>query len=68
MNGITFFIVMLPDEKRINKIGHSSNADRLTSIAQCDLYLGMRLHSIILALMHHIPVIGVNYDPKIQLL
>lgn len=47
---------------------NSSNADRITSISQCDLFLGMRLHSIILALMHHIPVIGVNYDPKIQLL
>jgi polysaccharide pyruvyl transferase CsaB len=47
---------------------NSSIADCLSSIAQCSLFLGMRLHSIILALMNQLPVIGINYDPKVQAL
>ncbi|HCS40473.1 MAG TPA: hypothetical protein DIW44_12930 [Anaerolineaceae bacterium] len=47
---------------------NASNSDRLATVSQCDLFLGMRLHSIILALMNHIPIIGINYDPKVEML
>ncbi len=36
------------------------------AFAQCSLFLGMRLHSIIMALKNHIPVAGINYDPKVH--
>lgn len=47
---------------------NAGTSARLAAISQCDLFLGMRLHSIILALMNHIPVIGIRYDPKVQAL
>lgn len=47
---------------------NSSIVDQLAVISRCNLILGMRLHSVILALMNQIPVVGINYDPKVKLL
>ncbi|MBW4437907.1 MAG: polysaccharide pyruvyl transferase CsaB [Pleurocapsa minor GSE-CHR-MK-17-07R] len=38
----------------------------LGSVAQCDLIVGMRLHSLILAAAAHIPAISLIYDPKVR--
>jgi polysaccharide pyruvyl transferase CsaB len=35
-------------------------------IEQMDLIIGMRLHSLILAATHNVPIIGIIYDPKIE--
>ena len=45
-----------------------SNPENNTVLAQCDLVLGMRLHSLILAAIVGTPVIGLIYDPKVKIL
>lgn len=35
-------------------------------IAECDLILGMRLHSVIFALGATVPCVGLSYDPKVS--
>jgi polysaccharide pyruvyl transferase CsaB len=40
--------------------------DIYQSIQQCDLIVGMRLHSVIFALLNHIPAVVLSYDPKIE--
>ena len=35
-------------------------------IAECDLFLGMRMHSIIFAINSGTPTVGLVYDPKVQ--
>ena len=41
-------------------VAHLSKA-----IAGCDVVIGMRYHAIVSALLHHVPVFAVNYDPKV---
>ncbi|GIP28727.1 polysaccharide pyruvyl transferase CsaB [Paenibacillus sp. J23TS9] len=38
----------------------------LAEVGQCDLVIGMRLHSLIYAANQLVPLIGVSYDPKID--
>jgi polysaccharide pyruvyl transferase CsaB len=42
-----------------------SPADVLEKVGQCQAIVGMRFHSLILGLLHHIPVYGLVYDPKV---
>lgn len=34
-------------------------------VGQCDVVLGMRFHSLILALLQDVPIFGLVYDPKV---
>ncbi len=43
-------------------------ADVLDKVGQCHAIVGMRFHSLILGLLHHIPVYGLVYDPKVAAL
>ncbi|MEF3305145.1 polysaccharide pyruvyl transferase CsaB [Paenibacillus sp. GYB003] len=38
----------------------------LAEVNDCDLLIGMRLHSLIYAATRHVPLIGISYDPKID--
>ncbi|MDF9840116.1 MULTISPECIES: polysaccharide pyruvyl transferase CsaB [unclassified Paenibacillus] len=38
----------------------------LSEVAECDVLIGMRLHSLIYAAGRRVPLIGVSYDPKID--
>lgn len=38
----------------------------LLEVSQCDLVIGMRLHSLIYAASRSIPLLGISYDPKID--
>ncbi|GIP35579.1 polysaccharide pyruvyl transferase CsaB [Paenibacillus sp. J2TS4] len=40
--------------------------DMLAQVGQCDLLIGMRLHSLIYAASQYVPLIGISYDPKID--
>ncbi len=40
--------------------------DMLWEISQCQLVIGMRLHSLIYAANARVPMIGISYDPKIN--
>ncbi len=35
-------------------------------VAECDVLVGMRLHSLIYAASQYVPVVGIAYDPKIN--
>jgi len=36
------------------------------AIGRCDLMLGMRYHSVLFALRHGVPTVGLVYDPKVR--
>lgn len=38
----------------------------LQEVSQCDIVIGMRLHSLIYAASQYIPPVGISYDPKID--
>ena len=38
----------------------------LAEVSQCDLLIGMRLHSLIYAASQSVPMVGISYDPKID--
>lgn len=40
--------------------------DMLREVQQCQVLLGMRLHSLIYAAGQRVPLIGISYDPKID--
>jgi len=48
-----FKLVFIPPDQVMEKLG------------QCHAIIGMRFHSLILGLLHHIPVYGLVYDPKV---
>jgi polysaccharide pyruvyl transferase CsaB len=37
-----------------------------TVLSQCDLVVGMRLHSLILAVLGNVPVLALSYDSKVE--
>lgn len=41
-------------------------AAALKSFSQLDLFVGVRLHSLIFALLNQIPLLALSYDPKIE--
>ncbi|WP_284643183.1 polysaccharide pyruvyl transferase CsaB [Paenibacillus silviterrae] len=40
--------------------------DMLAEVQDCDLLIGMRLHSLIYAAGQQVPMVGISYDPKID--
>jgi len=36
------------------------------SLSECDVFFGMRYHSLLLALLNHVPIYGLIYDPKVE--
>ncbi|MFW5749602.1 MAG: polysaccharide pyruvyl transferase CsaB [Halanaerobium sp.] len=38
----------------------------LSAFSQLDLFVGVRLHSLIFALLNQIPLLALSYDPKIE--
>ncbi|MBU1026194.1 MAG: polysaccharide pyruvyl transferase CsaB [Candidatus Margulisbacteria bacterium] len=44
----------------------STPDEMLAIIANLDLLIGMRLHSLIFAAMNSIPMLGLSYDPKVE--
>ncbi len=40
--------------------------EMLKQVSECDVIIGMRLHSLIYAATQHIPMVGISYDPKID--
>ncbi|WP_128103777.1 polysaccharide pyruvyl transferase CsaB [Paenibacillus sp. DCT19] len=56
-----------------NKGSEVSITDNLTDpqlmlqeVSQCDIVIGMRLHSLIYAASQYVPPVGISYDPKID--
>lgn len=45
---------------------HINFHDIMSVLKHADYVVGMRLHSLILACMLHIPFLGISYDPKID--
>lgn len=38
----------------------------LHTMGQCDGFMGMRFHSLVLALLAQVPLYGLSYDPKVE--
>lgn len=52
---------------RLHVYPYSSNLDIFVkNMKSMDLCIGMRLHFLILSILHGIPIIGLNYQPKIK--
>lgn len=55
------------------RLEHAANAktvfippgEVMEQVGHCHAIIGMRFHSLILGLLHHIPVYGLVYDPKV---
>ncbi|MEK7277026.1 MAG: polysaccharide pyruvyl transferase family protein [Chloroflexota bacterium] len=45
---------------------NSSVREKAAALSQCDLVLGMRLHSLIFAVSSAVPAVGLVYDPKVR--
>ena len=45
---------------------HAEPQAMLREVGQCQLLLGMRLHSLIYAANREVPLLGLSYDPKID--
>jgi N-acetylglucosaminyldiphosphoundecaprenol N-acetyl-beta-D-mannosaminyltransferase len=43
-----------------------SPVEVLSIISQMDLFIGMRLHSLIFSAMASVPMVGIAYDPKVK--
>jgi polysaccharide pyruvyl transferase CsaB len=43
-----------------------SPLEMMKEISECDMIVGMRLHSLIFAACQSVPIVGVSYDPKID--
>jgi len=41
-------------------------SEMLSLFSQFDLLIGMRLHSLIFALINDVPMLGISYDPKVK--
>lgn len=48
--------------------GDLSSAEIFSVISRCDVLLGMRLHAIIFAALNGVPIVGLAYDPKINIM
>ncbi len=46
--------------------GTYSSAEISAILANCDLVLGMRLHSVILAIKNAVPFVALSYEPKVS--
>ncbi len=44
---------------------YSKPLELLSVFSQLDLVIGMRLHSLIFALLNKVPMLGLSYDPKV---
>lgn len=54
-------------EQKSNVIFRICRPDEMLSIiANFDLLIGMRLHSLIFAAMNQVPMLGLSYDPKVE--
>ncbi|MHA6532697.1 polysaccharide pyruvyl transferase CsaB [Paenibacillus sp. BAC0078] len=66
--------MMLKLEKEISGLGGTLSIcedalhpqQMLREVGQCDVLIGMRLHSLIYAAGRRVPLIGISYDPKID--
>jgi len=45
---------------------YGAPGDALSTIAQADLVVGMRLHSLIFAASAGVPAVAIDYDPKVR--
>jgi polysaccharide pyruvyl transferase CsaB len=64
------YVIDLLGETYRNRITLLTDAihpqDMLSEVGQCDLVIGVRLHSLIYAANYAIPMVGISYDPKID--
>jgi polysaccharide pyruvyl transferase WcaK-like protein len=58
--------LMKSSDETCSLIERCTPQEMMTLLGEMDLVIGMRLHSLILAATMNIPVICINYDPKIM--
>ncbi|MGQ9631141.1 MAG: polysaccharide pyruvyl transferase CsaB [bacterium] len=55
---------MMSNPARVHEVSNPIQA--VDAIAGADMLIGMRLHSLIVAALYFIPMVGISYDPKID--
>ena len=68
-----------PDDKEISQLlkkrltnkvnlikGNYNPQELLAIVSECDLMVGVRLHSLVFAVVAGVPVAGISYDPKVD--
>ncbi|MBS3810394.1 MAG: polysaccharide pyruvyl transferase CsaB [Halanaerobiales bacterium] len=54
-------------ETKVKIIEYTDNAKQINDLySSFDMFIGLRLHSLIFAAVNHIPFIGISYDPKVN--
>ena len=53
-------------DRLINRTDNLHPQQLLETISECDLIIGTRLHSLILAIVGEKPIIGIEYQPKVR--
>ncbi|NDI34779.1 polysaccharide pyruvyl transferase CsaB [Chengkuizengella sediminis] len=55
----------LPEDIQI--LSGDNPTEMFKEVSTCDVLIGMRLHSLIYAANNYVPLVGISYDPKIDL-
>jgi len=54
-------------EAEVEIIEYTDNVKQINDLySSFDMFIGLRLHSLIFAAVNHIPFIGISYDPKVS--
>ena len=57
-------LIDLPERTHL-VLGVSDPDLMISLIGKCDIFIGMRLHAVIFALLNMIPIAALSYDPKV---